>query len=199
MGDQSSKTESSPAQGPAPTPAPKRSAFAQPPVVRKGYVSARAVGSFVPRLTKKAMEKFGFSTAALLTDWPTIVGADLARYTRPHKLKWPRGVETYGETSAEDAGRPGAMLHLQVDAARALDVQYKQRQIIERINAYFGYRAVAEMRIEQMPLSAEKSALPRAVVPAKPGTPRTSVDLAQVADERLRAALERVQTAMARR
>ena len=153
VGDQSSKNESKIQRA-----GRRQRAFDVPPLVRKTSVSARAVGSFVPRLTKKAMEKFGFSTAALLTDWAAIVGSDLARYTRPHKLKWPRAVETYGDTPAEQAGRPGATLYLQVDAARALDVQYKGRQIIDRINAYFGYRAIADLRIEQVPMPAlEKS------------------------------------------
>jgi hypothetical protein len=194
MSDQSSKTESSPARRVA------TKAFIDPPLVRRTPVSAKAVGSFVPRLTRKAMEKFGFSTAALLTDWSAIVGPDLAHFTKPHKLKWPKGVETWGETPADQAGRPGAMLILSVDAARALEVQYKTRQIIERINAYFGYRAVAEMRIEQVPTAARVPAAgPRGVVQAKPWAPRPSVDLGQVADERLRAALERIQKGIERR
>lgn len=198
MADQSSKSESSPAQRPDLKPASK--AFAVPPQVKRTVVTARTVGSFVPRLTKSAMQKFGFSTAALLTDWRAIVGEELARHTRPHKLKWPRAVETYGETPAEQSGRPGATLFLQVDAARALDVQYRTRQIIERINAYFGYRAIADMRIEQVPIAAEKpSAAPRDVVAAKSAKPGVTVDLGQISDVRLRAALERVQKAMARR
>lgn len=202
MGDQSSNTESSPARAPAREPElkPVRTAFAEPPQVRKIPVSARAVGSYVPRLTKTAMQKFGFSTAALMTDWAAIVGADLARYTRPRKLKWPRGEETYGETPAEPSGRSGATLYLQVDAARALDVQYKGRQIVERINSYFGYRAVADLRIEQMPLPAqEKSALPRQVVVPRPGKPRSTVNLDHISDDRLRAALEKVQKGIGRR
>lgn len=38
---------------------------------------------------------------------------------------------------------------LQVDPAVALDIQYQSAQLIERINAYFGYRAVANLRIVQ--------------------------------------------------
>lgn len=194
MSDQSSKNESSPAARPV------SKAFAVPPQVRRTAASARAVGSFVPRLTRKAMEKFGFSTAALLTDWKVIVGEELARHTRPHKLKWPRAVETYAETTSDAAGRPGATLYLHVDGTRALDVQYRARQIIDRINSYFGYRAIAEMRIEQVPIAAEKpSALPRDVVTAKTGGARTSVDLGQISDERLRAALEKVQNGIGRR
>jgi hypothetical protein len=32
----------------------------------------KAVGSFLPGLTRKAFEKYGFSTASLVTDWATI-------------------------------------------------------------------------------------------------------------------------------
>ena len=172
--------------------------------MRKSPATAKAVGSFVPRLTRKAMDKYGFSTAALLTDWATIVGADLARHTRPQKLKWPRAPEVAGDPTAAASGRPGATLHLQVDAARALDVQYKGRQIIERINAYFGYRAVADMRIVQVPLAPHEPApagrtLPRDVVAGKSREPRPGPALDQVADDRLRAALERLQKGVASR
>lgn len=193
VAEQSSKRESSPAGL-----RPSGGAFATPPQVRRTPVSARAVGSFVPRLTKTVMQKFGFSTAALLTDWQQIVGPDLARHTRPMKLKWPRNPAD--ALDAEQTGRPGATLYLQVDGARALDVQYKGREIIDRINSYFGYRAVADMRLEQTPAPAlEKPALPRQVVSSKPAKPRAPVDLGTVADDRLRAALDRLQKGMARR
>jgi hypothetical protein len=197
--DQSSKNESSPAQRPL-SQRPATKAFINPPIVRKTAFGVKAVGSFVPRLTKKVMEKYGFSTAALLTDWATIVGADLARHTRPNKLKWPRAVETYGETPAGQSGRPGATLYLMVDAARALDVQYKGRQIIDRINAYFGYRAIADLRIEQVPMVAEPpQAKPRDVVAGKSRSGKPPLDLGQVPDERLRAAFELIQKGMAKR
>lgn len=135
-----------------------------------GYVFAKAVGSFVPKLTQKAFEKYGFSAATLLTDWAQIAGADVAAYTLPERLKWPRAAGAEGEEGAE--GRPGATLVLRVDPARALDVEYKSRQIIERINAYFGYRAVAALRLIQAPVGASapqgktEPATTRAAVPA---------------------------------
>jgi hypothetical protein len=119
-----------------------------------GHVYAKAVGSYVPKLTQKAFEKYGFSAATLLTDWAQIAGADVAGYTVPERLKWPRGAGAYAEVEEGSEGRPGATLVLRVDPARALDVEYKGRQIIERINAYFGYRAVAALRLIQAPVEA---------------------------------------------
>lgn len=119
---------------------------------RTGGSRARVVGAFVPGLTRKSFEKYGFSTATLLTDWSIIVGAELASFTMPERLKWPRNVAAYDDVEASAKGRPGATLVLRVDGPRAIDVQYQTPQIIERINAHFGYRAIAEIRFIQAPL-----------------------------------------------
>lgn len=163
----------------------------QPPRYR-GPV-ARAVGTFVPRLTQKAFEKYGFSAAALLTEWSAIVGSDLAGYTRPERLKWPRGVEAYRETEPDAAGRPGATLVLRVDGPRALEVDHRRAQILERINAYFGYRAIAELRLVQAPVSSSvpietKRPKPTGLQPRSLEVP----DLAAIADEKLKSALQRL-------
>ncbi len=151
----------------------------------RGFVSARAVGTYVPKLTHKAFEKYGFAAAALITDWAMIVGKDLAGYTAPERLKWPRGVGIGDDIEHGAEGRPGATLIVRVDPARALDVQYKGQQMIERINGHFGYRAVAELRILQAPLP-ERIAV---TVPRTPPPPCASPELAGIADERLRTAL----------
>ena len=80
---------------------------------------------------------------------------------------------------------------MRVDAARALDVQYKARQIIERINAYFGYRAVADLRIVQTPI-AKAAPAPREVIAPRGKGPIAGADMSQITDERLKAALERL-------
>lgn len=176
--------------------APRRSPYSVPPVGRaKGYLSAKAVSSYVPKLTRIAFEKFGFSAATLLTDWAQIAGADLARYTSPERLKWPRAIGQSCGDDSSSTGRPGATLMLRVDPARALDVQYKTAQIVERINAYFGYRAVADLRIVQAAVTA---AAPAARRTAPAATPAPALD--HVTDPDLRAALERMQqSVMARR
>jgi hypothetical protein len=119
------------------------------PVRNTGYVVQKSVGSFVPKITKQAFEKFGFPAASLLTDWSRIVGVDVARYTSPERLKWSRTNGEAGEGDDAVAGRPAATLVIRVDPARALDVEYKTRILIDRINAYFGYRAVGSIRVVQ--------------------------------------------------
>ena len=78
-------------------------------------------------------------------------GAELAAYTVPERLKWPRGTEA-NVVESDEGERRGATLFLRVDPARALDVEYRARQIMDRINAYFGYRAIEIIRLIQAPL-----------------------------------------------
>lgn len=150
----------------------------------------KAVGSFLPGLTRKAFEKYGFSTVSLVTDWAAIAGTELAAYTAPERLKWPRRVE-HPDDNAPTPGRArqGATLVLRVDGARALDVQYKSRQIIERINAYFGYAAVAELRILQAPLA---DSLRPAAPGHRPALQPLTHEVAHVADPGLRGALAKL-------
>jgi len=157
-------------------------------------LSAKTVGSFVPRLTKPAFERYGFSAAALITDWATIVGADVARYTAPERLKWPKRVDWSGDDVSEaERGRAGATLVLAVAGGRALDVEYKSAQLIERINSYFGYRAVTAIRITQVAALREAvAATPSLGISQAPAAPKPREELAQITAPSLRAALERM-------
>ncbi|MFA7307736.1 MAG: DciA family protein [Hyphomicrobium sp.] len=115
----------------------------------KGYF-ARSVGAYVPKVVAAAFEKYGFHTAEIMTSWETIVGADLARLTRPEAIKWPRGAK--GRVVSEDDARSaGATLILASNPAFALEVSYRTQEIVDRINRYFGYRAIAQLRVVQMP------------------------------------------------
>ena len=117
----------------------------------KGGSFARAAGSFVPKIAAKAFEKFGFHTAEIMMQWPTIVGTEIAKWTQPERIRWPRMPNGAGGTD-DDGARPGGILVLRVEPARALDIEYRGAEIIERINRYFGYRAVEALKLIQAPL-----------------------------------------------
>ena len=118
------------------TPSPKRSRHQAANRKTKGLV---AVGANLPALAATAMRKRGFAQARLITDWPAIVGDMVAHETTPQKLMFSRG------------GTSGAVLHLRVSSGFALELQHIAPQVIERINGFFGYRAVASLRYLQGP------------------------------------------------
>ena len=95
----------------------------------------------LPGLTRTAFRNSaggrGFAEAGLVTEWPAIVGPEVARMSRPVQLAFPRGE------------RKGGVITIQCGGAAALELQHLKPQILERINSHFGYGAVAELRFRQ--------------------------------------------------
>ena len=94
-----------------------------------------------------AAKKRGFASVDLFAHWPDIVGPAYQDHTQPERLAWPRRMESGGEQGFEPA-----ILVVRCEGARALLLQHEERTIVERINAIFGYRAVAKLRIVQKPI-----------------------------------------------
>lgn len=196
------------AKGRAPAdPAVTMAAPSAQPIKSGTFVpaGARAVGSFLPKLTQKAFERYGFPAAAILTDWSRIVGPELAAFTRPERLKWPKGTAAVNEDGTADPGNgpSGGTLILRVDGPRAIEIQYKATQLVERINAYFGFRAIAELRILQAPLPRHANPVNRwapSRSKASPPKPRDVIGQTDTRDDNpLAIALARLGTAVSAR
>jgi len=150
-----------------------------------------AVGTYVPDIARKAFEAHGFPSASILSDWPEIIGSDFAAFSAPERLMWPRGgnqphIEDNDQPRAPSHRRSGATLVLRVEGPRSLEIQHIAPQLLERINTYFGYRAVAELRIMQGPVKREAPQ-------ASPIREVKEVSLEkEFEDDKLRAALEKL-------
>jgi hypothetical protein len=99
------------------------------------------LSSELPSLTKAAFRNTqggrGFAEAGLITEWASIVGADVARMSRPLQLAFRQGE------------RKGGVLTIACGGAAALELQHLKPQILDRINSHFGYAAIAELRFKQ--------------------------------------------------
>lgn len=145
----------------------------------------RALAALLPAVAKTAFKRGGAALAALATDWDAIVGPELGRETMPVKLAFPPGE------------RAGGTLHIAAGGALALELQHLEPQVIERINGHFGYRAVERIRLVQDVPRVEDRARSRRRAPPPAMTPAPPVE--GVDDPELRAALERLGQALARR
>jgi len=149
------------------------------------------VGAFVPTVARAAFESHGFPSVTVLSDWPEIIGEEYAAFTVPERLVWPRSADR-DPSNANAHGsahrRGGATLVIRVDGPRALEVQHMAHQLMERVNIYFGYRAVAELRLIQGPVRRGEPATPKPKEPAN-----QTIELkADIEDDGLRSALERL-------
>src|SRR5579883_819669 len=105
----------------------------------------RHMSRMVPEVAGKALGKKGLGYGKLVTEWPQIAGPYLGEATAPVKLAFPRGERT------------DATLTIEVVPARAVEVQHVLPQLLERVNAVFGYRAVARIKLVQaLPARAPK-------------------------------------------
>lgn len=144
----------------------------------------RNVGGLAQRLTSSLAKGRGTSIARLQADWIAIVGDDLARRTRPEALIAGRGAR--GTT--KDGGK---LLRLRVSGASALEVQHMAGQLVERVNAYAGYRLIDDLRLVQGTISAPplRAALPK---PSAETERRVASQVAGVKDPELRQVLARL-------
>lgn len=148
---------------------------------------ARPLADLVTGALTPACRRRGFAAATLLMHWPDIVGPAVAAATQPERLVWPRAA---GGVEVEDGG---AVLVVRADPGAALLLQHTAPQIIERVNTFFGWRAVERLKLVQH----HRPRLPRAVPPC-PAAPdeadRAAVraTLHPASDERLGEALVRL-------
>jgi len=133
-------------------------------------------------LIRKPLAKRGFAQAQLLTEWDAVVGAQIAELVRPLRLSH----------TAKDG--MGGTLTLGVLGVRALEAQHQEPAIIERVNAHYGYRAVARVRLAQLgPKAFSKAKLETA--PPQPSSQQIEElksTVRPISDEGLRDALERL-------
>lgn len=135
---------------------------------------------------RRAGESRGFSETRLLTHWPEIAGEAVAAMCRPVQI-------TYGR------GGLGATLTVLSTGAQAPLLQMQLPAIRERVNATYGYAAISRIRITQTaPQGFAEPATTFAGAPAKPAelsqteTARVAESVAQVEDQSLKAALDRL-------
>ena len=159
----------------------------------RGAITARPIGAFTAPALDRAARGRGFATSALLSQWQAIVGADLAQFTMPDRVVWPRRKEDPDEPNAQRGRRnEGAVLILRVDGPRAIEVQHRSDQILERVNGHFGYRAVSELRILQAPVKRTPKHRPAPPRSIDPKGPKALADSGTIEDQGLRAALARL-------
>jgi protein-disulfide isomerase len=152
----------------------------------------RAIGGLTRRLTSGLTAKgkkggSGAPLARLKAEWPAIVGADLARVSRPDALLAGRRARG-GPGGGPEAGKT---LRLRVVGAASLEIQHSAGRVVERVNGYFGHRFIDDIRLVQGGIAPAPA--PRTLPAADPeAAERIASRVAPVKDPELRAALARL-------
>jgi hypothetical protein len=158
--------------------APKR-AKAPKPYERPRGGAPRPVAELVPQIGRAAFRRFGFVQSSVVTRWPEIVGQRHAEVCSPESIRFPPGEKSDG------------ILQLVVRPAHAPLIQHVVPEIIDRVNRFFGYRAVARVKLRQGVVPPRPdTAKPTSPPSLRPIPMELGDSLRDVGDPELRAVLE---------
>lgn len=136
----------------------------------------RQVAELLPDVGRAAFKKFGFVQSSLVSRWGEIVGERWAKVSVPESLRFPVG------------RKEGGTLTLTVRGAHAVTIQHILPEIVERVNRFFGYAAVAKVTIRHGEIVAKPER--RAPPSIKPVPIELGDSLRTIGDPELKAVLE---------
>lgn len=140
---------------------------------------AKAIADLTPQIGRTAFRRFGFIQSSVVTRWPEIVGATHAKICAPEAIRFPPGEKSEG------------ILELVVTPSHAPLIQHVIPEIMERVNRFFGYRAVARVKLRQgavkPPTGTGEAKAPPSL---KPIPMELGAGLRDIGDPELRAVLE---------
>ena len=158
---------------------PAQQIMVKPPKNRLNKM--RRLSTMIEPMVAPSANERGFAISRLISHWHDIVG-DTAAWCRPADIQFPRG------------SRNNGTLKLQIASGRGPQAQAMSAQIIDQVNAAFGYQAVGRITLVQnLPPSTLKTP------PKKPATISDAPDiwtldekLKHIKSPELRAALRRL-------
>ncbi len=144
--------------------------------------AARSIADLMPDIGRAAFKKFGFVQSSVVTRWADIVGPRYAAVTQPESIRFP----SHGE-------RKNGTLNITVSSAHAPMLQHVAPELIERVNRFFGYAAVAKMKMVQGQITPQRAQTAQKSAPPpnlKPIPVELGDSLRDIGDPELRAVLE---------
>ena len=110
----------------------------------KTYVQGlRPFGNTLPRGVKGILKKSGYNYSEIISKWNMLVGKDISSFSYPKSIKMTKG-DTNG------------LLVLAVKRGNEITVEYSKKEIINKINSYFGYRLINEIRLKTINSETKK-------------------------------------------
>jgi len=102
----------------------------------KTYVQGlRSFGNTLPRGIKNILRKNGYNYTEIISKWKGLVGEEISNCSYPKSIKMKKG-ETNGT------------LLIAVKRGNEITVEYSKTEIIRKINSYFGYQLINEIKLE---------------------------------------------------
>ncbi len=111
----------------------------------RSYVQGlRPFGNTLPRGLKGILKKNGYNYSEIISKWNMLMGKDISSCAYPKSIKMKNGDKN-------------GTLVVAVKRGDEINVEYSKKQIIDKINSYFGYQLINEIKLQTFNSDMEKS------------------------------------------
>ena len=104
----------------------------------------RPFGNTLPRGLKGILKKNGYNYSEIISKWNILVGKDISDCAYPKSIKMKKGDSN-------------GTLVLAIKRGDEINIEYSKREIIDKINSYFGYKLINEIKLQTFNSGNEKT------------------------------------------
>ncbi len=110
----------------------------------------RPFSSSIPKTLKKHLRKGGYNYSNIVDNWTKIVSKKISDSCYPHNIKMGKEMKN-------------GILVLNVIHGKEMDVEYNKKEIIDKINSFFGYNCIdqVKLKIVQEKIELNKTVFPK--------------------------------------
>jgi len=102
----------------------------------KTYVQGlRLFGNTLPRGVRGILKKNGYNYSEIISKWSMLVGGVISDCSYPKSIKMNKSEK-------------GGILVLAVKRGDEITIEYSKKEIMSKINSYFGYKLISEVKLE---------------------------------------------------
>ena len=102
----------------------------------KTYVQGlRAFGNTLPRGVRGILKKNGYNYSEIISKWSVLVGKDISNCSYPQSIKMKKG-------------NSNGILVLGIKRGDEIQIEYAKKEIMDKINSYFGYKLIDEIKLQ---------------------------------------------------
>ena len=103
--------------------------------IRTYVQGLRSFGKALPRSVKSILRKNGYNYSEIINKWNFLVGKDISNSCFPKSIKMSR------------ENKNGTLI-LSVERGNEIIAEYSKKEIINKINSYFGYKLIDQVRLQ---------------------------------------------------
>ena len=110
----------------------------------------RPFSSSIPKTLKKHLRKGGYNYSNIVDNWTKIVSKKISDSCYPHNIKMGKEMKN-------------GILVLNVIHGKEMEVEYNKKEIIDKINSFFGYNCIdqVKLKIVQEKIELNKTVFPK--------------------------------------